>query len=135
VIAASTTPATTVTPATTTTPATTVTPTTTGSDAAAPVQPVPTQTWGGELQEPDDATASRPFTGAGPMRVSASWTPAVMLSLTVACPSGAQTKEGSSTVVVVVTDATGLCDLTLKELVVQYDAVAYNWSIGPVDDS
>jgi hypothetical protein len=134
VTAAATTPVTTVTPPTTA-PSTVTTTTTTGSDAAAPVQPsAPTQTWTGALQQPDDPAASQPFTGVGAMQVSASWSPAVTVSLTVTCPSGKQTKEGSSNVVVVITDATGACDFTLTEMVVQYDAVAYTLSIGPADD-
>ena len=135
VTAAATTPATTTT--TTTTPSTlaTTTTTSTGSDAAAPVQPsAPTQTWTGALQQPDDPAAGQPFTGAGPRQVSASWAPAVTVSLTVTCPSGAQTKEGSSNIVMVITDATGACDFTLKEMVVQYDAVTYSLSIGPADE-
>jgi hypothetical protein len=69
------------------------------------------------------------------MRVSASWSPAVALSLSVTCPSGTQTTEGWSSAVVVITDATGACELTLKEIVVQYDAVAYSLSIGAADGS
>jgi hypothetical protein len=30
-------------------------------------------------------------------------------------------------------NATGACDLTLKETIVQYDAVAYTLTVGPSD--
>jgi hypothetical protein len=111
-----------------------VTPTTSGSSAAAPVKPTtPPATWTGDLQEPDDASATQIFAGAGPTEVSATWTPGLTLSLTVTCPGGTQAAQGSSEVGVVIADATGACEITLKETVVQYDAIAYTLTIGPAD--
>ncbi len=65
------------------------------------------------------------------MRISASWSPTDSLSLSVSCPDGSQTSEGTSSVAVVIPDADGPCDLTLKETLVQYDAVSYTLTIAP----
>jgi hypothetical protein len=96
----------------------------------APAQPAP-QTFTGYLQQPDDASASFPFTGAGAMRVSVTWFPTTTLSLDVSCPDGSATSEGASSVAVVLPDADGDCELTLKETLVQYDAVSYTLTIAP----
>jgi hypothetical protein len=102
--------------------------------AAAPVQPVvPTESYPGDLQQPDDATASYPFSGQGSMEVTASWTSSSILSLTVTCPAGTQTREGPSPVTVVLPNADGACEATLKETIVQYDEVPYTLTIGPAE--
>ena len=85
----------------------------------------------GALQQPDDASASYAFTGAGSMQVSASSTSSVPLLLTVSCPGGRVDEAGSSFVSVVIPDAAGPCDLVLKETLVQYVAVPYTLTIGP----
>ena len=114
-----------------TAPTTTTTTSPAGSSVgAAPVQPAPTVITG-DLQQPDDATNSYTFTGAGSMRVTATWPTSPTLSLTVVCPESTQTAQGSSTVTVVLSVADGMCEVTLKELVVQYDAVSYQLTIAP----
>jgi hypothetical protein len=65
------------------------------------------------------------------MRVTATWPTTPTLSLTVVCPESTQTALGSTTVSVVVPVADGTCEVTLKELVVQYDAVSYRLTIAP----
>ena len=125
--------------ATTTTTTTTTTSTTTtttaapaaGSNLAAAVQTVTPITMSGALQQPDDASASYPFTGVGTMQVSASSTSSAPLLLTVTCPAGTLDEAGSSFVSVVIPNADGPCDLVLKETVVQYVAVPYTLTIGP----
>ena len=120
---------------TTVTVATTATTTTTaaggGSNLAAAVEPVAPITMSGALQQPDDATASYPFTGVGSMEVSASSTSSFPLLLTVTCPAGTVDEAGSSLVSVVIPDADGPCELVLKETEVQYVAVPYTVTIGP----
>lgn len=115
----------------TTTTTTTTTATTGGSSVAAAVQPVTPLVEPGDLQQPDDASASYPFTGVGSMRVSASSTSTVPLLLTVTCPEGTVDQAGSSLVAVVIPNADGPCDVVLKETVVQYVAVPYTLTIGP----
>jgi hypothetical protein len=100
-----------------------------GVDAAA--QPAPTVEENGALQQPDASSASYPFTGAGTMQISVSSPSTTTLSLSVSCPQGGQSAEGSSAIAVVVPDADGPCDVTLKETLVQYDAVPYTITIGP----
>jgi hypothetical protein len=122
--------------ATTTTTTTSTTTTTTaapaaGSNLAAAVQTVTPITMSGALQQPDDASASYPFTGVGTMQVSASSTSSAPLLLTVTCPAGTLDEAGSSFVSVVIPNADGPCDLVLKETVVQYVAVPYTLTIGP----
>jgi hypothetical protein len=120
-----------------TTTTTTAAPTTTTTAAAgvsslaAAVQPVAPITMSGALQQPDDASASYPFTGVGSTEVSASSTSSAPLLLTVTCPSGALDEAGSSFVSVVIPDADGPCELVLKETEVQYVAVPYTVTIGP----
>ena len=121
-----------------TTPTTTTSTTTTtttapaaGSNLAAAVQTVTPITMSGALQQPDDASASYPFTGVGTMQVSASSTSSAPLLLTVTCPGGTLDEAGSSFVSVVIPNADGPCDLVLKETVVQYVAVPYTLTIGP----
>ena len=104
--------------------------TTTSTIGSAPAQPAPL-TRSGDLQQPYDATANEAFTGAGAMRISASWSPTDSLSLSVSCPDGSQTAEGTSSVAVVILDADGPCDLTLKIMLVQYDAISYTLTIAP----
>jgi hypothetical protein len=115
--------------------ATTTTTTTTspagGSSVAAAVQSAAPIVIPGDLQQPDDASATYPFTGAGPMQVSASSTSSVPLLLTVTCPAGTVDEAGSSFVSVVIPNATGPCDAVLKETVVQYVAVPFTLTIGP----
>jgi hypothetical protein len=65
------------------------------------------------------------------MRVSVSWSPTTTLSLYVSCPDGSQTGEGTSSVSVVLPDADGACELTLKLILVQYNAVSYTLTIAP----
>ena len=65
------------------------------------------------------------------MRISASWSPTDSLSLSVSCPDGSQTAEGTTSVAVVIPDADGPCDLTLKIMLVQYDAISYTLTIAP----
>jgi hypothetical protein len=67
------------------------------------------------------------------MQVSASWSSTLSLSLTVSCPAGVQTKEGPSSLTISLADATGACEVTLKETVVQYDAIPYTLTVSPVD--
>ena len=138
--ATSTTPATAVTPpktvtsGTTVTTTTTVTPSASGSSATAPAQQaVLSQFWTGDLQEPDDSRASQSFTGAGPMVVSASWSSTLPLSITVACPADTQTQQGPSKIVLSIPDATGACEITVKETLVQYDAIPYTLTVGPAN--
>jgi hypothetical protein len=116
---------------TTTTTTTTTTVTTVGPSVAAPVQTVPPTVYNGALQQPDDASASHPFTGSGAMVVTASSTSTAALLLTVTCPAGTQDNAGSSLVSVVIPDADGPCDVVLKETTVQYVAVPYTLTIGP----
>ncbi len=125
----STMPTTAATTSTTTTTTTTTTTPAPGSGSA-PAQPAP-QARSGDLQQPFDSSATYAFTGAGSMRISVSWSPSDSLSLSVSCPNGAQTAEGTSSVAVVILDADGPCDLTLKEMLVQYDAVSYTLTIAP----
>ena len=120
-------------PTSTTTTTTTVvtTATTVGPSVAAAVQTVPTIVNPGALQQPDDASASYPFTGAGAMEITASSPSTAALLLTVTCPAGTQDEAGSSSVSVVIPDADGPCDVALKETTVQYVAVPYTLTIGP----
>jgi hypothetical protein len=101
------------------------------SSVAADVQPATPIVLSGNLQQPDDASASSAFTGAGSMQVSVSSTSSVPLLLTVTCPSGTFDQAGSSSFAVVIPNADGPCDLVLKETVVQYVAVPYTVTIGP----
>jgi cytoskeletal protein RodZ len=119
-------------PAATTT--TTTAPPSGSTVAAAPPPPAPvtvTVTEYGDLQYPYDATATRPFVGAGSMRVTATWPTTPTVSLTVTCPAGTLTSKGSLSVTVLVPDADGPCTYTLKELLVQYAAVSYTLTIAP----
>lgn len=117
---------------TTTAPASATPPGGTTGGVASPVQPaVPTETQTGDLQQPDDASANYSFTGSGSMTISATWTTASTLSLTVTCPGGSQTAEGASKVDVVLPDTDGACEATLRETVVEYDDVPYTLTIGP----
>jgi hypothetical protein len=119
-------------PSTNTTTTTTTVPAAAGSNlAAATAQPVPTTEMNGALQQPDASSASYPFTGSGAMQISATSPSTTPLSLSVACPEGAQTAEGSSPVAVVIVQADGPCEVTLKEILVQYDVVPYVLTIGP----
>jgi hypothetical protein len=113
---------------TTTTPTTA---TTGGGSVAAAVQAVVPVPFRGELQQPDDASASYVFSGSGAMQVSASSTLAVPLLLTVTCTAGAVQQAGSSLVSVVVPNADGPCNVVLKETVVQYVAVPYIITVRP----
>jgi hypothetical protein len=127
VTSASTTASSTTTTTTTTAPPSSTTTTT----QAAPVT-AQTENFSGSLQQPDLSTASYSFSGAGSMRVSASWTPApTTLSVTVTCPAGTLTEEGTSTLSVALPDADGACETTIKETVVDYAAVSYTLTIGP----
>lgn len=120
------------TPAATPTTTPVATPSSGTAAAARSAPPVAaTQTQQGYLQQPDDASAFFTFTGVGSMQVSASWLPSTTLSLTVSCPSGTVTEEGTSPVTVPIPDADGPCDATLKETIVQYDAVTYTLTTGP----
>ena len=116
------------------TPTTTTTTTTSpagGSSVAAAIHPAAPIVIPGDLQQPDDASATYTFTGAGSMQVSASSTLSVPLLLTVTCPAGSVDEAGSSLVSVVIPNATGPCDVVLKETVVQYVAVPFTLTIGP----
>jgi hypothetical protein len=117
--------------ATTTTTSTTTSPTGGSNVAATPVQTVATVERVGDLQQPDDASASYQFAGAGSMQVSASSTLTIPLLLTVTCPLATLSKQGSSTISVVIPNADGPCDVVLKEIVVQYVAVPFTLTIGP----
>ena len=101
------------------------------SSVAADVQPATPIVLSGNLQQPDDASASSAFTGAGSMQVAVSSTSSVPLLLTVTCPSGTLDQAGSLSFAVVIPNADGPCDLVLKETVVQYVAVPYTVTIGP----
>jgi hypothetical protein len=119
------------------TPESTTTTTTTGpSSTTTTAQVAPataqTDTYSGSLQQPDLSAASYPFSGVGPMQVSASWSPAsTTLSVTVSCPEGTNVAEGTSTVAVALPNADGACEATIKETLVDYDAVSYTLTIGP----
>jgi hypothetical protein len=122
----------------TTTPA--IAPTTTTTTTAPPAKgeaigAAPAQTalqiWTGYLQQPTDATAKYTFSGAGATQVSVSWSPSTPLSLSVSCPSGTQTAQGSSNAAIVIADADGYCEVTLQLLLVQYAAVSYTLTIAP----
>ena len=119
------------TPPTTPTTTTTTTSPASGASVAAAIHPAAPIVIPGDLQQPDDASATYTFTGAGPMQVSASSTSSVPLLLTVSCPAGSVDEAGSSLVSVVIPDATGPCDVVLKETVVQYVAVPFTLTIGP----
>jgi hypothetical protein len=67
------------------------------------------------------------------MQVSATSPSSLPLSLTVACPAGTLTEQGSSRIVLPIPDATGACEVTLKETVVQYDAVPYTLTVEAAD--
>ncbi len=104
--------------------------TTTTSTTASTIGSAPApQTRSGDLQQPYVASATYPFTGAGAMRISANWSPNDSLSLLVSCPNGSQTAVGTSSAAVVIADADGPCDLTLKIMLVQYDVVSYTLTI------
>jgi hypothetical protein len=121
-------------PSVSTTPSTTATTTTSSGSSvavAAAVQPVLPVKYGGNLQQPDDASASYAFAGTGSMQVSASSTSTAPLLLTVTCQAGPVSEAGSSFVSVVIPNADGPCDVVLKETVVQYVAVPYTLTIGP----
>jgi hypothetical protein len=123
-------------PATTTTTTTVTTAANSGLGAGPtqPVGPVATHTANpGSLQQPDIAFASYTFTGVGSMTVSVTWTYPTPLSLTVNCPGGSNTKIGTSTISVVIPNAGGDCGTTVKETLVQYDAVDYILTIGPTN--
>jgi hypothetical protein len=75
--------------------------------------------------------ASFTFVGAGSMRVTATWPTTQTVSLTVTDCGATQTAQGASTVSVFLPDADGTCLITLKELVVQYDAVSYKLTAVP----
>jgi hypothetical protein len=49
----------------------------------------------------------------------------------VSCPDGSEAAEGASSVAVVLPDADGDCELTLKETLVQYAGVSYTLTIAP----
>lgn len=116
--------------ATSTTTTTTVTP----ASAATPVQAsTPSQAWTGELQEPDASSALEWFTGVGPTQVLVTSSSSFPLSLTVTCPEGTQTSVQPSTIEVVIPDATGACEITVKETLVQYDAIPYTLTVGPAN--
>ena len=102
-----------------------------GASVAAAIQPTPPIVIPGDLQQPDDASATYTFTGAGSMLISVSSTSSVPLLLTVTCPAGPVDGAGSSLVSVVVPDATGPCVAVVKETVVQYVAVPFTLTIGP----
>jgi hypothetical protein len=65
------------------------------------------------------------------MQISASSPSATPLSLSVTCPQGGQSVVGSSNIAVVMPETNGPCEATLKETLVQYDAVHYTLTIGP----
>jgi hypothetical protein len=108
---------------------TTTVPPTAGVAVTTPAPGIPRQY--GSLQQPDDASASFAFTGEGSMVVAVSWTPSTTLSLTVTCPSGAQVQQGTTTISMVIPDAEGPCDLSLKEMLVESVPVSYTFTIGP----
>jgi hypothetical protein len=86
----------------------------------------------GVLQQPTLAAASYTFYGVGSMTVSVTWQFATVLSLTVNCPGGSQTREGPSPLSVVISNAGGgPCGTIVKETVVQYDEVDFKLMIGP----
>jgi hypothetical protein len=119
---------------TTPTPATTATSPSGGSGiAAAPVQTATIVEPPGYLQQPDDASASYEFTGSGSVQVVATSTSTTPLLLTVTCQLTTLSKQGSSTISVVIPSADGACDVVLKETVVQYAAVPFTVTIGPED--
>jgi hypothetical protein len=89
----------------------------------------------GTLQQPDIPFASYTFYGVGSMTVSATWTFATPLSLTVTCPGGAQTRVETSPISVMIPNAGGDCSTVLKETLVQYDAVDFTLKVGPTDGS
>jgi hypothetical protein len=120
-----------VTPEPTTTTTTTTPSSTTTTTQAAPA-PAQTEFYPGSLQQPNLFSASYPFSGTGSMQVSASWNPATTsLSLTMTCPEGTQSAEGTSGVTVTLPDADGACEATIKEILVDYDAISYTLTIGP----
>jgi len=87
----------------------------------------------GYLQPPDDSSADYPFTASGPVRVSASWPTTTNLSLSVTCPSGTETADGSLTVTVMLPTAAGNCQATLSESDTETATVSYSLTIGPAD--
>ncbi|MGO8859755.1 MAG: hypothetical protein ACLQRH_03160 [Acidimicrobiales bacterium] len=118
-----------VTPESTTT---TTPPSSTTTTTQAPPPPAPTEAYSGSLQQPNLSMASYPFSGVGPMQVSASWSPAsTPLSVTVTCPEGSKTMQATTTVTVAIPDADGACEATIEETLVAYEAVSYTLTIGP----
>jgi hypothetical protein len=85
----------------------------------------------GTLQQPDSPTAVFTFTGVGNVQVSVTSAIDTPLLLTVSCPEGGASQQGSSSVTAEVPDADGPCDLVVKEVLVQYLAVPYTVTIGP----
>jgi hypothetical protein len=123
-------------PAATTTTTTAATVTTTPKLSAASTQPATPATNTEEpysLQQPAQTTASFAFNGVGSMTVSVTWDYATPLSLTVSCPGGAQTKVGPSGLTIVIPNSGGPCTTTLKETIVQYNAVDFVMLIHPTD--
>jgi hypothetical protein len=115
---------------TTSTTTTTTAPPSGSTVATTPVQPAPV-TSTGDLVYPDDSTATTTFFGVGAMRVTATWPTTPTVSLTVTCPGGGQSAQGSSMVTVLLPVTGGNCIVTLKELLVQFDAVNYTLTIAP----
>jgi hypothetical protein len=119
---------------TTTTTTPTVTATTGPALAAAAAQPAASDFDRlSTLDQPTLASATYAFYGVGSMTVSVTWDYATPLSLTVNCPGGAETVGGLSPLAVVIPNAGGPCDTTLKETLVQYNLVDFTMLIHPTD--
>jgi hypothetical protein len=116
-------------PTTTTTTTTTAVTTTTSALAAAPTQPPQPAAsdidYSYTLQQPSVPAASYTFYGVGSMTVTAKWDYATPLSFTVTCPGGAKTEVGTTPLTIVIPNAGGPCDTSLKETLVQYNPVDF----------
>jgi hypothetical protein len=111
--------------------ASTTTTSTTGGSTLGTAQPADDTVDEGYLEPPDDATAEYAFAASGATEVTASWNSAATLSLSVACPSGTQMAQGSTTVSVAAPDTSGECQATLTDLDTGTATVSYSLTIGP----
>jgi hypothetical protein len=117
-------------PSTGTTTTTSVTTTTVGSGVGSGPSPQ-NRTQQGYLQPPDNTSAMYAFTADGPTRVSASWATADTMSLSVTCPNGTVTEQGSSSVTITTAATSGSCQATLSEPASDTSTESYSITIEP----
>ena len=122
-------------PSTDSAPPTSASPT----DSVVPAPPAVTtttaptvHTYSGNLEYPDNVSASYQVAGGGKVTATANWTGAATLSLAVACPSGTSSTSGVSGISVSFTDAPGdnsPCSVTLAEPLSEESVVSYSLAI------